>query len=121
MTPETEIRHLVDKVFSLQWCRENLVVPLNTEPTLPPNPQKLIIAIGNFSYLATIGEFIKKRVSDAGYECQFVEKPAHEIQTLLDQASQERLINDESSNLDNFEFSDDAVLDAQNLRRKLRL
>ena len=89
MTPETEIRHLVDKVFSLQWCRENLVVPLNTEPTLPPNPQKLIIAIGNFSYLATIGEFIKKRVSDAGYECQFVEKPAHEIQTLLDQASQE--------------------------------
>ena len=112
MTPETEIRHLVDKVFSLQWCRENLVVPLNTEPTLPPNPQKLIIAIGNFSYLATIGEFIKKRVSDAGYECQFVEKPAHEIQTLLDQASQERLINDESSNLDTFEFSDDAVLDA---------
>ena len=112
MTANIEIRQLVDKIFSLQWCRENLVVPINTEPALPPNPQKLTIAIGNFSYLATIGDFIKQRATNAGYECQFVEKPAHEIQALLDQASQERLISGESNNLDNFEFSDDAVLDA---------
>lgn len=108
----TEIRQLVDKIFSLQWCRENLVVPLQSEPAVPPNPQKLTIAIGNFSYLATIGDFIKQRANNAGYECQFIEKPAHEIQALLDQASQERLISGESNNLDNFEFSDDAVLDA---------
>ena len=112
MTANIEIRQLVDKIFSLQWCRENLVVPLNTEPALPPNPQKPTIAIGNFSYLATIGDFIKQRATSAGYECQFVEKPAHEIQALLDQASQERLISGDSNNLDNFEFSDDAVLDA---------
>ena len=108
----TQVRSLVDTVFSLQWCRENLVVPLNSEPALPPNPQKLTIAIGNFSYLATIGDFIKQRANAAGYECQFVEKPADEIQALLDQASQERLISGESNNLDGLEFSDDAVLDA---------
>ena len=112
MTANVEIRQLVDKIFSLQWCRENLVVPLNTEPALPPNPQKLTIAIGNFSYLATIGDFIKQRALNAGLECQFIEKPAHEIQALLDQASQERLTTGESNNLDGFEFSDDAVLDA---------
>ena len=108
----TKIRKLVDTIFSLQWCRENLVVPLYAEPALPPNPQRLTIAIGNFSFLATIGDFIKQRANAAGYECQFVERQAHEIQALLDQASQERLISGESDNLDGFEFSDDAVLDA---------
>ena len=108
----TKIRKLVDTIFSLQWCRENLVVPLYAEPALPPNPQRLIIAIGNFSFLATIGDFIKQRANAAGYECQFVERQAHEIQALLDQASQERLISGDSDNLDGFEFSDDAVLDA---------
>ena len=108
----TQIRNLVDTVFSLQWCRENLVIPLTSEPALPPNPQKLTIAIGNFSYLATIGDFIKQRANASGYDCQFVEKPADEIQALLDQASQERLISGESNNLDGLEFSDDAVLDA---------
>ena len=105
-----QTRQLVDKIFSLQWCRENLVVPIRTEANLPPSPQKLIIAIGNFSYLATIGEFIKKRVTDNGYECQFVEKPANEIQALLDQAAQERLISGDSISIT--DFSDDEILDA---------
>ena len=103
-------RQLVDKYFSLQWCRENIVVPIGIEQNNASNSQKLTIAIGNFSYLGTIGDFIKNRVSNAGLECQFIEKPPEEIQRLLDEASQQRLIND--SNLDEFEFSDDAVLDA---------
>jgi len=105
-----QTRQLVEQIFSLQWCRENLVVPIQTEASLPPNPTKLTIAIGNFSYLATIGEFIKKRVSENGYECQFVEKPADEIQTLLDQAAQERLISGDSISIT--DFSDDEILDA---------
>lgn len=104
------IRQLVDKIFSLQWCRENLVVPLQVDVSLPPAPQKLTVAIGNFSYLATIGEFIKKRVTEAGYECQFVEKDAGEIQALLDEAAQQRLISGEG--ISETEFSDDAILDA---------
>lgn len=108
----TSIRSLIDTHFSLQWCRENIVVPLGIELNQITGGQRLTIAIGNFSYLATIGDFIKQRVANAGLECQFIEKPANEIQALLDQATQERLISGESNTLDGIEFSDDAVLDA---------
>ena len=103
-------RKLVDKLFSLQWCRENLVVPINTFTKEQAEPQTVTIAIGNFSYLATIGEFIKKRAAENGYECQIVEKPANEIQALLDQAAEERLISGDS--ISETEFSDDAILNA---------
>ena len=72
--------------------------------------QLLTVAIGNFSYLATIGDFIKQRALDAGYECQFIERQAQDIQALLDQASQERLQTGDS--IDGFEFNDDAILNA---------
>ena len=103
-------RKLID--FSLQWCRENIVVPLGVEKNNATGSQRLTVAIGNFSYLATIGDFIKQRAGNAGLECQFIEKPAHEIQALLDQATQERLVTGESDALNGIEFSDDAVLDA---------
>ena len=83
------IRQLIDTHFSLQWCRENIVVPLGTERNTTTGSQRLTVAIGNFSYLATIGDFIKARAESEGLECQFIEKPAHEIQALLDQATQE--------------------------------
>ena len=113
MIPNTsEIRKLIDEIFALQWCRENIVVPLGVERNEATGSQRLTVAIGNFSYLATIGDFIKDRANKAGFECQFIEKPAHEIQAFLDQATQERLISGESNALDGIEFSDDAVLDA---------
>ena len=74
--------------------RENIVVPLLIERNQATATEKLTIAIGNFSYLGTIGDFIKKRVADAGLECQFIEKPPEEIQKLLDEASQQRLISE---------------------------
>ena len=104
------IRELIDKIFALQWCRENLVVPIQTGPNLPPKSKILTVAIGNFSYLATIGEFIKARAAENGYECQFIEKPADEIQALLDQAAQERIIS--GDNITSTDFDDDAILDA---------
>ena len=113
MQPKTsEIRKLIDEIFALQWCRENIVVPLGIEQNETTGGQRLTVAIGNFSYLATIGDFIKERASKAGFECQFIEKPAHEIQAFLDQATKERLISGESNALDGIEFSDDAILDA---------
>ena len=105
-----EIRQLVDQYFSLQWCRENIVVPLGTERNQATSSEKLTVAIGNFSYLGTIGDFIKRRVGDAGLECQFIEKPPEEIQKLLDEASQQRLIS--GDDLEGFEFSDESILDA---------
>ena len=108
----TEVRKLIDDIFALQWCRENIVAPLGLQRDDTSGSQRLTVAIGNFSYLATIGEFIKDRAKNAGLECQFIEKPAHEIQALLDQAAQERLISGESDVLEGIEFSDDAILDA---------
>ena len=110
MTDALQIRELVDQYFSLQWCRENIVVPLGIEKNEITGGEKLTVAIGNFSYLATIGDFIKERAGRAGLECQFIEKPAQDIQAFLDQAAQQRLISGEG--LENFEFSDDAILDA---------
>ena len=52
----TSVRKLVDKYFSLQWCRDNLVVPLYTETSLPMEPGIIKIAIANYSYLGTIAE-----------------------------------------------------------------
>ena len=113
MQPNTlEIRKLIDEIFALQWCRENIVVPLGKEKIEATSAERLTIAIGNLSYLGTIGDFIKTRVSNAGLECQFIEKPAHEIQALLDEATQQRLISSDVNALDGIEFSDDAVLDA---------
>ena len=105
----TKIRELIDKYYSLQWCRENIVVPLGVERNDASGGERLTIAIGNFSYLATIGDFIKQRASQAGLECQFIEKPAQDIQAFLDQAAQQRLISGEG--LETFEFSDDSILD----------
>ena len=87
-------------------------MPLGIETNQITQSQRLTVAIGNFSYLATIGEFIKQRAANEGLECQFIEKPAHEIQVLLDEAAQERVFSGDNNALDGIEFNDDAVLDA---------
>ena len=111
MEPNTlEIRKLIDDIFALQWCRENIVVPIGIEQGNQRDCQNLKIAIGNFSYLGTIGDFIKRRAADKGMQCIFVERPPEEIQQLLDRAAQQRLISTED--LEGFEFSDEAILDA---------
>ena len=55
------IRQLIDTHFSLRGCRENIVVPIGVERNDATGSQRLTVAIGNFSYLATIGDFIKQR------------------------------------------------------------
>ena len=108
----TSVRKLVDKYFSLQWCRDNLVVPLYVEPSLPMNPGILKIAIANYSYLGTIAEPIKQRILQSGdnLKCEFVEKSQEEIQEILDDASEERFISGESIEIS--QFDEDAVLEA---------
>ena len=69
---ETPKHDLVDQYLSRQWCVENLVLPLELLPE-----EGVLIAIGNFSYLATIGDFIRQRFQ--GLKCQFVEMPADEL------------------------------------------
>ena len=107
------IRALVDKYFSLQWCRENFVVPISLTPSLPPNQTIINIAVGNIEYLGTIGKTIKNRLSEAGYEVRYVEKNHDEIKLILDQAAEERII--EGENIDLSEFTEEAIINALQL------
>ena len=105
----TSVRKLVDKFFSLQWCRDNLVVPLYEEATSLPMEKGVIkIAIANYSYLGTIASPIKERLSQSGFKCEFVERSQEEIQEILDLASEERFISGDLIR----EFDEDAVLEA---------
>ena len=106
----TSVRKLVDKFFSLQWCRDNLVVPLYEETSLPMSNGIIKIAIANYSYLGTIASPIKERLSQSGYKCEFVERSQEEIEEILDLASKERFISGDS--IDESQFDEDAVLEA---------
>ncbi len=106
----TSVRKLVDKFFSLQWCRDNLVVPLYEETNLPMSPKVIKIAIANYSYLGTIANPIKDRLSQSGFKCEFVERSQEEIQEVLDLASEERFISGDSIEIS--QFDEDAVLEA---------
>ena len=88
----TSVRKLVDKFFSLQWCRDNFVVPLYEETSLPMSEGVIKIAIANYSYLGTIAAPIKERLNQSGYTCEFVERSQEEIQEILDLASSQGLV-----------------------------
>ena len=106
----TSVRKLVDKFFSLQWCRDNLVVPLYEETSLPMKEGIIKIAIANYSYLGTIASPIKERLIQSGFKCEFVERSQVEIEEILDLASKERFISGDS--IDESQFDEDAVLEA---------
>ena len=88
-----DIRSLIDEIFSLQWCRENFVIPLPQDGS-NGDTKVIKIAIGNFSYLATVGEFIEKRVREKGYSFEVVLKKPEEINALLDDAANLRIQTD---------------------------
>ena len=104
------IRSLIDKHLSIQWCRENVVVPLSITSSIPPKRNTIVIAVGNISYLGTIGNIIKQRISTNGFDCVFIELNAEEIQSILDQASEERIFN--SNDKENHDFSEDDVINS---------
>ena len=106
----SSVRKLVDKFFSLQWCRDNFVVPLYEEASLPMDKGIIKIAIANYSYLATLASPIEERLSQADLTCEFVKKSQEEIQEILDLASEERFISGDSIELS--QFDEDAVLEA---------
>lgn len=101
-------RKLVDEFFSLQWCRENVVVPLGREQDKFSGGETVVIAVGNFSYLATIGDKIQSRVAEAGLECRFIQKTPQDIQSLLDQAATQRIFSGEG--IETYQYSDDAIV-----------
>ena len=107
-----DVRKLVDKFFSLQWCKDNLVVPLFEENSFQEIRGTIKIAIANYSYLGTIASPIKERLKQYGFKCEFVERSQEEIQEILDLASDERFLSDDSDLIEKFESDKDAVLEA---------
>jgi len=106
-------RALIDENLSLQWCRDNVVVPLTVEPALPPKVERNVkVAVGNITYLGSIGDFLKTKFEQNGYVCTFVEKSPEEIQLLLNAASQERLFSSEG--IESFDFSEETILESLN-------
>ena len=89
LTSESTPKEIIDELFPLEWCRDNMVVPLGFQLDKFSGDQFLTIAIWDFTYLGTIGEFIKFHAAKSQIKVAFTDKPADEIQALLDKASQE--------------------------------
>ena len=87
------VRELIDHLFALQWCQENLVCPIQIyeqNPSTGITEKGVYIAIGNFSYLATIGDFIKSRCQTEGLKTHFIEEDAEAILSRITKAANDR-------------------------------
>ena len=82
-------KELIEKHFSLQWCRDNLIIPISIESNPNSNNDIFWIAIANYAYLGTLAEPIKSRMKqdDPNIEIIFIEKSFEEIGEMLDKAS----------------------------------
>ena len=83
-----KIRALTEPSFLLQWCRDNIVVPLGPEQNHSTTHQHPITTIGDPNDWARVGNFIKQRVSNPDLKCQCIEQRRQEIRALSDQATQ---------------------------------
>ena len=90
LNSESTPSQIIETLYSLQWCRENIVAPLGMQVDVFTGEMKLTIAIGDFSYLGTIGRFISYRAEQrAGIACMIVEKDSNWIQEFLDKVQSE--------------------------------
>ena len=82
-------RELIDKYFSLQWCRDNYVIPISIESNQSSSNDIFWIAIANYSYLGTIAERIKSLIKQylPNIEIIFIEKRLEEIEEMLEKVS----------------------------------
>ena len=110
MKPLT-VRKLIDQHFSLEWCIDNSVAPLETrkDASFEENETKnsVVVAVGNIAYLGTIGEFIKRRLADAGLNSVFIEKDHGSLEKILQQAASIRRIEGETS--ESVSYDEDAL------------
>ena len=80
-------KKLIDKHLTLQWCRDNLTIPISIDSN--SNNDIFWIAIANYSYLGTIASPIKERIKQniPNIEIIFIEKSIEEIEEMLDKVS----------------------------------
>ena len=104
---QNKTRKLIEELFSLSWCRDNVVAPVDVFFDREKGKDTVRIALSNFEFLATVGDKIINRIKEKGYEIQFIHRTFEEIQEILDNASRERLISGDS--IDSYEFSEDDI------------
>ena len=82
-------RDLIDKCLSLEWCKENLVIPISKEYNSNSINDIVWFAIANYSYLGVLSDFIKHRIKQdsPNIEVIFIEKSRDEIEEMLDKVS----------------------------------
>ena len=87
-TPESA-KELIEKYLSLQWCRDNLTIPISIESSPSSINDIIWIAIANYSYLGTIASPIKERIKQniTNIEIIFIEKSIEEIEEMLNKVS----------------------------------
>ena len=84
-TPQAA-RKLIDKYFSIHWCKDNFIIPISIESNPNSNNDIFWIAMANYSYLGTITSPIKERIKHniPNIEIIFIEKRIEEIKEMLD-------------------------------------
>ena len=77
------VRQQIDMRFALQWCKKSIIILFNADNNQATRNRHLTASIGNYTYTATVSDFIKERVYIHSFEWQFIENPDHRIQTVL--------------------------------------
>ena len=97
------VRKLIDDNFSLQWCRDNFTVPISV------SQNTLLQGVANLSYLSVIGETLRDRAREAGYELTIKELELGDIERIIDDAA--GLLVRATDVGPAFEFAEDAIQD----------
>ena len=94
-------RFLIDKYFSLEWCKENVLAPVSIEKITFSKEPFLLIIVGNLSYFATLDALVRERIAKFNLKCIFLEDNSDKIYDIIDRASR---INPQGFDLKNEQF-----------------
>ena len=94
-------RFLIDKYFSLEWCKENVLAPVSIEKITFSEEPFLLIIVGNLSYFATLDSLVRERIAKFNLKCIFLEDNSDKIYDIIDRASR---INPQDFDLNNEKF-----------------
>ena len=99
-------RFLIDKYFSLEWCKDNVLVPVSIEKITFSKEPFLLIILGNISYFGTLDSLVRERIAQFNLKCIFLEENSDKIYDIIDRASR---INPKDFALENKQFNDDCL------------
>ena len=109
-------RFLIDKYFSLEWCKDNVLVPVSIEKITFSKEPFLLIIVGNLSYFATLDSLVRERIAQFNLKCIFLEESSDKIYDIIDQASR---INPQDFVLEYKQYNDEFLSNIYNEYNKV--